>query len=93
MATREYSPQEQELFQFLSSRSDGVAEIELTDDGTLYVGLSGSCADCPMLELSCSKDMTTAVRESFPEINKVSVGPHVNEDLLNFARQILRNSH
>lgn len=93
MAKREYSSREQELFQFLSSRFDGVADVELTDDGTLHVGLSGSCADCPMRELSCSEDMTAAVREAFPEINKVSTEPHVNENLLDFARQILRNRH
>ncbi len=95
MARKEYSPLEQELFTFLSKRFDGVADVELTElteENTLYIGLSGSCADCPMRELSCSEDMTSAVREAFPQIDCVSTRPHVNEDLLDFARNILQSS-
>ncbi len=93
MKTREYSSTEKELFSFLTERFNGVADVELTEDYTLYVGLSGSCADCPMRELSCAEEMTSAVKEAFPQIVRVVTRAHVREDLLEFARQILKSGH
>ena len=93
MARRTYSSIEQELFDFLAERFEGVADVEVTEEQALYVGLSGSCADCPMREISCNEDMTVAVKEAYPQITKVNTRPHINEDLLDFAKKILRSSH
>ena len=93
MTRRTYSAIERGLLDFLTERFDGVADVEVTEEHTLYVGLSGSCADCPMRELSCTEDIAAAVKEAYPQIKSVSVRPHINEDLLDLAKKILRSSH
>lgn len=91
MERREHTPFEKELLVFLAERFDGVADVEITDDHTLYVGLSGSCADCPIREISCTEDMTSAIKEAYPQITRVVTRAHVSEDLLDFARKILKS--
>ena len=93
MARRLYTPLEQELLNFLTARFDGVADVDIAEEHVLYVDLSGSCADCPMREISCNEDMTSAVREVYPQITKVITRPHINEDLMDLAKKILRSGH
>ena len=93
MAKRDRAPFEAELLSYLMERFDGVADVEFTEDHTLYVGLSGSCADCPMREISCAEDMTSAVKDAFPQVSRVATRAHVSEDLLDFAKRILKSGH
>ena len=93
MAGREHTPFEKELLTFLLERFDGVADVEFTKDRTLYIGLSGSCADCPIREISCTEDMTAAIKAVYPQISRVVTRAHVSEDLLDFARKILKSGH
>lgn len=93
MVRREHTPFEKELLSFLTERFDGVADVEFKEDHTLYVGLSGSCADCPIREISCAEEMTAAIKEVYPQITRVITRAHVSEDVLDFARKILKSNH
>lgn len=89
MEDRKYTETEQKVLDFLCQRFDGVVAVELGEDGVLCVELSGSCADCPMKELSCDAEMKAAVEDEFPEIVAVSTRPYVSRETLDFARKLL----
>ena len=86
---KEYSELEQQVLAFLQERFDGVVAVDLQEDGTLYAELSGDCATCPVRELSCNEEMNAAVLEEFPQIERVSARPYVNEETLDFAKKLL----
>ena len=86
---KEYSELEQQVLTLLQEQFDGVVAVDLKEDGTLYVELSGDCATCPVREISCNEEMNEAVLEKFPQISRVSARPYVNEASLDFAKKLL----
>jgi Fe/S biogenesis protein NfuA len=50
----------------------GEAELVAVDDGTAYLRLSGGCQGCGMATVTLSQGIEVAIRESVPEIIRVT---------------------
>ena len=68
-------------------------EVRLVDvrDGNVLVELQGACAGCPSADLSTKGFIENTLRAAIPELNAVELEQTVSDELLSFARRILRN--
>lgn len=68
-------------------------EVRLVDvrDGNVLVELQGACAGCPSADLSTKGFIENTLRSAIPELNAVELEQTVSDELLSFARRILRN--
>lgn len=69
--------------------------VRLTDcqEGIVYVELLGSCAGCPSADLSTRQFMEDTLKAAMPEISKVELSNSVDQDMLDFARKLLRHEN
>ena len=69
----------------------GGAEItELTDDGILYIKMTGACGTCPAAKEELEGSIKDTVIQACPEIADVRLDDTVSQDMLDFAKQLLR---
>ena len=68
----------------------GDIQIEKLEDGVLHVRMHGQCSGCPSAELTLENLVETELREAFPELKKVALVTGVSEDLIAYARRIMR---
>ena len=66
--------------------------LEVTDvcGGCVTVRFSGACAGCPSADLSTKSFLEEILRRRAPEIREVRIDRPVDDELLRFAREILR---
>ena len=83
---------EAQILSYLQPRFDGVTAVELSEDGTLAVILSGTCKSCPLCGMTMQQDMQDMVTAAFPAVSRVEFPDDASEDLLRFARQLLGHS-
>ena len=68
----------------------GDIQIEKLEDGVLHVRMHGQCSGCPSAELTLENLVETELKEAFPELKKVALVTGVSEDLIAYARRIMR---
>ena len=45
--------------------------VEIKDDNTVLVKLTGACASCPFSQMTLKAGVETALKEKFPEVKSV----------------------
>ena len=67
-------------------------ELRLVEvrDGLVLVELQGACAGCPSADLATRGFIEDALKAALPEIRAVELEQTTSEELLDFARSILR---
>ncbi|MCI2061572.1 MAG: NifU family protein [Eubacteriaceae bacterium] len=65
-----------------------VLEINGND---VEIELTGACAGCVMADTETLPFIEGELKKAFPEIGAVTIGQHTDEELLDFARKILRH--
>jgi Fe-S cluster biogenesis protein NfuA len=73
----------------LAEHFGGAEVTEITDDGVVYIKMTGACGQCPSAEEELSGSIKEALISECPEITDVKMDNTVSEDLLDFARQLL----
>lgn len=68
-------------------------EIRLVNvrNGTAFVELQGACAGCPSVDLNTRGFIEDALKAAIPELKSVELEQTVSNELLDFARKILRS--
>jgi len=56
-----------------SLMADGgnVELIDVTEDGTVKVRMTGACGSCPMSQMTLSQGIETAIRSKVPEVKEI----------------------
>lgn len=54
-------------------RADGgdVELVEVNDDGTVLLRLTGACGGCPMSQITLSQGIERTLKEQVPEVKRV----------------------
>lgn len=72
------------------SSHNGSAELSAYEDGVCWIKFRGACAGC----MSASDTLDNVVKEEImkrlPEVKDVRLDESVSQDMLDFARKILR---
>ncbi len=74
----------------LAEHFGGAQITELTDDGILYIKMTGACGTCPAAKEELEGSIKDAVIQACPEIADVRLDDTVSQDMLDFAKQLLR---
>lgn len=74
----------------LLARHQGDIEIVGFKDGIVTVRLIGQCHGCPAASLTMEEVVKKELMEALPEVKDVVLDNSVSDELLNFAKQILR---
>ncbi|MGD2079759.1 MAG: NifU family protein [Nitrospirota bacterium] len=56
---------------FLKADGGDVEIVEVTDDGTVKVRLTGACGHCPMSTMTLKMGIEKKLKESIPEVKEV----------------------
>ena len=73
----------------LAEHFGGAEVTEITEDGVVYVKMTGACGSCPAAEEELSGVIRDLLIAECPEVTDVKLDRSVSEELLDFARQIL----
>jgi Fe-S cluster biogenesis protein NfuA len=76
----------------LAEHFGGAEVTEITEDGIVYVKMTGACGTCPAAEEELSGTIREILISECPQITDVKLDRRVSEELLDFARQILNKS-
>lgn len=68
----------------------GGSQLTALEDGVAYVRLTGACASCPSAQETLEEVVKEFVMGGVPEVKDVRLDASVSEELLDFARQLLR---
>ena len=60
-----------ELRPMLQADGGDVELVEVTEDGTVKVKLTGACSGCPMSQITLSQGIEKHLKEKIPAVNKV----------------------
>jgi Fe-S cluster biogenesis protein NfuA len=60
-------------------------------DGVLKVKMQGACNNCPSAVFDVEKLVAAEVREAIPEVRDVALVAGVSDELLEMARELMRN--
>ena len=55
----------------LAADGGGIKLIDVTDDGTVKVKLTGACSGCPMRQMTLKMGVEKLLKERIPEIKEV----------------------
>ncbi len=69
----------------------GDVELLSYEDGIVRVRLLGACAGCPSAALTNEEVIAAELKAALPEIKEVVLVQQTSEELLEFARKILRH--
>ena len=69
----------------------GDVELISYKDGVVSVRLLGACAGCPSASLTNEEVIAAELKTALPEIKDVVLVQQTSEELLDFARKILRH--
>lgn len=74
----------------LAEHFGGAQITELTDDGILYIKMTGACGTCPAAKEELEGSIKDTVIQACPEISDVRLDDTVSQDMLDFAKQLLK---
>ena len=74
----------------LAEHFGGAKITELTDDGILYIKMTGACGTCPAAKEELEGSIKDTVIQACPEIADVRLDDTVSQDMLDFAKQLLK---
>ena len=74
----------------LAEHFGGAQITELTDDGILYIKMTGACGTCPAAKEELEGSIKDTVIQACPEIADVRLDDTVSQDMLDFAKQLLK---
>ncbi|MBQ9180096.1 MAG: NifU family protein [Firmicutes bacterium] len=74
----------------LAEHFGGAQITELTDDGILYIKMTGACGTCLAAKEELEGSIKDTVIQACPEIVDVRLDDTVSQDMLDFAKQLLR---
>lgn len=77
----------------LHAHGGDIEVLEFTADGLLRFRLMGQCAGCPAADLTTEELIHTELTQRLPQVKKAVLVREVSPDLLEQARNILRNHH
>ena len=68
-------------------------DIDILDftDGVLKIRLPGMCSNCPSSLLTTEEVVKKEVMEQVEEVKKVSLEAGVSDELINFAKKLLKH--
>ena len=69
----------------------GDIQIQRYEAGVLTVKLLGQCSDCPAAMETTQNLVAGAVTAALPEIREVVLDTSVSQEMLDFARKLLRH--
>ena len=61
----------EEVRPMLSMHGGGVELVEVTEDGTVKVRLTGGCCGCPSAQATLTQVVESAIKAKVPQVNKV----------------------
>ena len=61
----------EEVRPMLSMHGGGVELVEVTEDGTVKVRLTGGCCGCPSAQMTMVGVVENAIKAKVPQVNKV----------------------
>ena len=82
---------DEEIRPLLAAHQGNVAVNELTDDGTLYIRLTGMCSSCASASETTQEIIATRLQARIPEIQKVALEEGVSDELIQEALKILHH--
>jgi len=68
----------------------GDIQLLKVDNGTVEVKLLGACSNCPSAKLTLVELVESTLKEHFPEIKNVISISETSEELIDFAKKLLR---
>lgn len=71
----------------------GSLEVVSFEDGVLGVRFLGQCAGCPSAMLTIEEVVQKELMEAVPEIKSVELIQQTSQELLDFAKQLLRKGN
>ena len=72
---------------------DGDIEVRDAREGEVWVAFSGACKGCPSAQITMEETVEQILREELgSELSTVHLLNDTDEDLLNFARQLLNKN-
>lgn len=71
----------------------GRMEIVDFEDGVLSVRFLGQCAGCPSAMLTIEEVVQKELTAAVPEVQSVTLIQQTSQELLDFAKQLLKKSH
>lgn len=74
----------------LAEHFGGAEVTEITDDGVVYIKMTGACGTCPAAEEELSGSIKDTLIAECPEVTDVRMDRRVSEDLIDFAKQLLK---
>lgn len=69
----------------------GGVRLKGYQDGIVTVELLGACSGCPSADLSTREMIEDILRNALPEIKGIALSHPVDQELLDFARKLLRH--
>lgn len=73
----------------LESHGGSIELVDLNGDN-LQIRFKGACATCPAASNTLENIVKVMIEEEFPEIKIITVNQGVSDDLIDFAKKILR---
>lgn len=73
----------------LLAEHNGDIELIKVSDGVVYVKLLGACSGCPSARFTM-EDLVSTVLKEIPEVKEVKMVNPISDEMLDFARQLLR---
>ena len=61
----------EEVRPFLKADGGNVELVDVTEDGTVKVKLTGACGSCPMSSITLKMGIEKKIKEAIPEVKKV----------------------
>lgn len=61
----------EEVRPMLSTHGGGIDLVEVTEDGTVKVRLTGGCCGCPSAQATLTQVVENALKAKIPEVKKV----------------------
>lgn len=74
----------------LLAEHNGDIELVKVTDGVVHVKLLGACSGCPSARFTM-EDLVSTVLKEIPEVKEVKMVNPISNEILDFARQLLRN--
>lgn len=68
----------------------GGAQLTEYAEGTAWIKMTGTCGSCPSAKDTIEDVIKAALMRKIPDIKDVQLDNSVSEDLLDFAKQLLR---
>ncbi len=72
------------------ARHNGDIEILSVEDGIVKVRLHGACSGCPGAKLTMEDLVETTIMEELPEMKGIVLCDGISEEMLDFAKKILK---